>query len=114
MRRSLMREIIDAVDANVKRHGDVDGVDDSSPTARLSAELEHRIRDLVTDFLKVHESELDPTAVCGALLGAAAVQVMTIFEMGPDDFAELARATARLSIPEVEALRARIDRTGIA
>jgi hypothetical protein len=106
-----MREIVDAVDANVKRRG---GVADEAPaTARLSAELEHRIRDVVTDFIKVHESELDATSVCGALLGAAAVQMMTLFEMGPDDFAEIARATGRLSLPEVTALRARLRRTGI-
>jgi hypothetical protein len=103
-----MREIIDRVDrGDLRPHV-------NHAASNLAAELEHRVRDLVVDFIKEHESQMEQSTVCQALLGAAAVQVMLLFEMGPDDFAELARATARLSIPEVEALRARIDRTGIA
>jgi hypothetical protein len=102
-----MRDIIEAVDrGDIKNEG--------TATAALAAELEHRVRDVVTEFIKAHKSELEQTTIVTALVGAAAVQVMTLFDMGPDDFAELARAAGRLSLPEVEELRAKMRRTGIA
>lgn len=113
MRRTVIRDIIDAVDREMRKEGP--HPERVERSADLAACLELRIRDTVVDFLAEHDlSDADQFTVCQALLGAAAVQVMTIYDMDPDNFAELAREMGRLSLPEVAELKARLRRTGMA
>lgn len=105
MRRITMKGVIAQVD-----HGELPLGPPNDRATALAVELEHRLRDVIVAFVRDHESEMEPTTVCTAMLGAVAVQAMALFELGVDDFAELARAAARLSIPEVEELRAALRR----
>jgi hypothetical protein len=123
MRARVIKAVIAAVD-----RGDFEG--DAQPTevTRLAADLEYRIRDVVEGFLREHAFEIKPsgevcrllgphsvrTVALQALVAAAAFESMVLVDMDPDDFAELARAVARLSIPEVNEERERLRRTGMA
>jgi len=72
--------------------------------ADVAGELETSLNALVRTFVELHP-EVDLKVTGQALLCSAAVQLMARLDMGPDDFAELARAVGRLSQDEAQALR---------
>lgn len=107
-----MRQIVEAVD----RGESPPGVDDAEieKHARLTAELDHRVRnEVLIPFLQAHP-EISSEITVGAFLSVAAVHAIAELEMGPDDFVELARAVHRLSRPEAEELRKRVLSRGRA
>lgn len=99
-----MRECIRDVDAGR------DQVDDAEVDrdAAAAAELEQLLRGVVLQFLAERAPDAGPEVAGTALLRMASIHVMAGLDMGPDDFAELARATAERAADEARQIRKKL------